>query len=63
VQTPLTQGTGGGSAKLIGMQGIVTMAAGDVVTLRNVSTTTFTISANGNGGGGNTAFLTLVKIQ
>jgi hypothetical protein len=63
VQTALTQGTGGGSAKLIGMQGIVSLAAGDTVTLRNVSTTTFTISANGNGGGGNTAFLTLVRIQ
>jgi hypothetical protein len=63
VQVALTQGTGGGSAKLIGMQGIVTLAAGDTVTLRNVSTTTFTISANGNGGGGNTAFLTLVRLQ
>jgi hypothetical protein len=63
VQTPHTQGTGGGSAKLIGMQGILILAAGDTLTLRNVSTTTFTISANGNGGGGNTAFLTLVRIQ
>lgn len=63
VLSHLKIGIGGGSAKIIGMEGIVTLAAGDVVTLRNVSTTTFTISANGNGGGGATAFLTLTRLN
>jgi hypothetical protein len=56
-------GTGGGNAKIIGMSAMITLSAGDAVTLRNVSTTTFVVSPNGNGGGGNTAFLTLVRIQ
>jgi hypothetical protein len=59
----LKSGLGGGSAKYVGTQAIVTLAANDVLTLRNMSTTTFSVSQNGNGGGGNSAALTLMKIQ
>jgi hypothetical protein len=63
VNTATQIGTGGGNAKIIGMESIIALAAGDAVTLRNVSTTTFSINPNGNGGGGASAFLTLVRIQ
>jgi hypothetical protein len=56
-------GLGGGNAKSIGMEGIIALAAGDVVSLRNLSTTTCSINLNGNGGGGNSAFMTLVRLQ
>ena len=45
------------------MEGIIQLAAGDQVSLRNLSTTTCSLNLNGNGGGGVSAFLTLVRIQ
>ena len=56
-------GLGGGNAKSIGMEAIISLAAGDAVSLRNLSTTTCSLNLNGNGGGGNSAFLTLVRLQ
>ena len=56
-------GLGGNNAKSIGMEAIISLAAGDAVSLRNLSTTTCSLNLNGNGGGGNSAFLTLVRLQ
>jgi len=62
-QPTLAFGLGGGSAKQIAGEGIVSLAAGDVLTLRNVSGVTCSISPNGNGGGGNAAAMTLIRLQ
>ena len=63
VEPRLTFGIGGGNAKTIGGEAIVSIPDNAALTLRNVSSTTCAISPNGNGGGGNDAFLTVFAFQ
>jgi hypothetical protein len=61
---PLRAGNGGvGVTKDLGTTAIVALAAGDALTLRNVSGATFGVGASTNGGGGNTATLRLMRIR
>jgi hypothetical protein len=63
-QPALKAGLGGGNSKWITSTAIITIADDSVLTLRNLSTTTFVVNPNGNGSSGSTsASLTILKIK